>query len=211
MPFETKQNKTKWSQNKDIRNMILQGQALTCTASEKSFRLKGLSNLTTSFSPETWLSQEILTLPVVVNRFSPFGEASCAKFLDICSFSDREILLWAPWQGESTQKGVDIGRPKGQVYRCLWHLLPFCAGAYRWQSGKPTFQWFNNMKPKSNHESSWEIRLWSNRGLQEMYKEETPRTRQVTSFVQVTSFMYINSNLFLTSFKYPPRLFCRQP
>lgn len=45
-------------------------------------------------------------------------------------------------------------------------------------------------------------------GLQEMDKEEKPRpcSPGTSSLVQVTNLMYINSDLFLTSFKSPPKI-----
>lgn len=194
--------------------MILQGQAFTCTASAKSFRFKELSNLTTSFSPETFPSQESLILPAVFNRFSPFSEALAAQscWIFVSSQTDRFFCehCWRAKEPKRQWTREDQrDRATGAWDICFHFVLWPLSGRVE---GQPFINWIT-WSPSPVIKALGKYCYGVTRDFRKCRrKSRHVLAFQVTSLVQMTSFMCINSNLFLTFFKYPPRSFsCRQP
>lgn len=142
----------KWSQNKDIRNRIPPDQALICTVSEKSFRHKEFSNLTTSFLRRFHCHKRSLHLQWH-STDSPFSLRPAAGGYWIFLPSQMQGSFCEQRLREKQLKRERTSRDKGtgrQVPMTSVSIL------YRgwWQSGKPTFPQSSNMAPKARHSGS---------------------------------------------------------
>lgn len=193
----------KWSQNKDVRNTIRLEQALICTVSEKSFRCKELSNLTTGFLLRLHCHKRSLhfqghstdsplSLRPAAGAYCIFVPTQTQRLLCEKCWCEKEL------QRERTSEDKETGRQvpvtSVTILRCGW-----------WQSGRPAFHRISNTAPKARRSSSWSILLWSN-GLQGICQKEKlhPCPPAAFSLVQATSFMCILS-LVLTPFQIPPK------
>lgn len=148
MKMAFKKKTKKQSQNKEVRNMIPQDQALICTASEKSFRLKELSNLTTSFLLRLYCHKRALHFqwhstdsplsvrPAAQGYWIFVPSQTESSFCECCW---REKELKREWTLQD-KKDSSTGACDICFYFVLWPI-----------GGRPTFHQFNNMAPKPSH------------------------------------------------------------